>query len=660
MKQTIKGYSGCRLLRTLFSLFYHIQVIGLLLFVTGCFTTINAKTIVVNNQAINASDQNPGTEAQPLKTIQAGADLAQPGDTILVRGGIYREEVHPPRGGTSSKKTIVYRAARGEEVSIRGSEQITSWVNQGNNIWMVELDTSFFNGYNPFAMKIIGAWLNFVNSGSRLGDVYFNGEAYLQQFDIQDLSISNTWYTDTTRGYTTRTDWPEDRKYTNGKIQIFANFGGENPNTNLTEINARAAGIFPDIAGLKYIVIDGFDIRHTAPQWGDIYFTEKGAIGTAMGYKWTIQNCRITNSRNLGISMGKIDGVNSWALDKVGSHLIRNNIIKRCGQCGIYGIYGAAGSIIEGNVIYETNYRNEWWGQNQAAIKILLGVDVIIRHNHIFSKQGVNLRARGIWMDNGCQNSRVTGNVVYDFADHGAEGLKTEVNHGPIMVDNNVFVRSRICEEGNGILVVHNLFLDCVFWFMSSPTRLSPYYEPHSTAQSGREGTTLRHEKIYNNIIIGGKGLAGGVGSIIRDRNGGNASGFTVNNNVYLNGAGKFDYQDDDSVVDCFDVGGKFIHNVDSIMVSYNLPGSVLSVHYPLITSEFMGKVPFTKMFIENPDGTPLDIMSDYYGNSVDPNNVMPGPFQNITEGANTFSLWPISCTSGLGNNYRVEVYNSL
>ena len=62
-------------------------------------------TFVVNNRAANASDENPGTEASPLKTIQAGADRAQPGDTVLVRAGIYREEVIPPRGSTSPDST---------------------------------------------------------------------------------------------------------------------------------------------------------------------------------------------------------------------------------------------------------------------------------------------------------------------------------------------------------------------------------------------------------------------------------------------------------------------------------------------------------------------------------------------------------------------------
>lgn len=54
-----------------------------LLVLLGCFSFLSAKTIVVNNQALDAKDSHPGTEAQPLKTIQAAAMLAQPGDVVL-------------------------------------------------------------------------------------------------------------------------------------------------------------------------------------------------------------------------------------------------------------------------------------------------------------------------------------------------------------------------------------------------------------------------------------------------------------------------------------------------------------------------------------------------------------------------------------------------
>jgi len=613
-----------------------------------------SNTFVVNNRADNASDKNPGTVALPLKTIQAAANLARAGDTILVKAGIYREEVIPPRGGTSSDKPIVYRAAHGEEVSIRGSERITTWVDKGGGVWMVELDTSFFKGYNPFARPVWGAWLA-GGRDRRLGDVYCNGQAYVQKIKIQDMkSTPNTWFTNTAYGYKNKTDFPKERQYPNGKIRIWANFGKVNPNSCLTEINARATAFFPEITGLKYIVIDGFDIRHTAPQWGDIYTLEKGAIGTKYGYGWTIQNCRITNSRNIGISMGVTDevhfprnnkaeggflegGSNIPPMDTIGHHLIRNNVIKRCGQVGIYGCYGAVGSVIEGNAISETNYRNEWFGMNQAGIKILFPIDVVIRNNLIVGTSKHQIWPVGIWLDWGAQNTRVTGNILYDAR------LGLEVNLGPVIVDNNVFIRSSVGVESNGVILAHNLFYDCGFNFGSSPKRIVPYYKPHSTVRAGKTGPTLRHERIFNNIIIGGRGFArkGLIGKNAK------TADFIVNNNVYLNGAGKFPNQDADSVVDASKTNAWFKRDDKSVTISYELPAAVFDKKYPLITSKGMGKVPLANMFMEHPDGKPLDITSDYYGKRIVPANVMPGPFQNIRKGENRFTIWPRDTSHG-------------
>ena len=105
----------------------YFRKIFLCLVVSCVFSALSARIIVVDKQKAGANDANTGTFAQPLKTIQAAANLAQAGDTILVKAGIYREEVKPPRGGTKDKP-ITYLAAPGEEVSIRGSEQITGWI----------------------------------------------------------------------------------------------------------------------------------------------------------------------------------------------------------------------------------------------------------------------------------------------------------------------------------------------------------------------------------------------------------------------------------------------------------------------------------------------------------------------------------------------------
>jgi hypothetical protein len=79
------------------------------------------KTWVVDQRQPQAIDQGPASESIPLKTISAAASRAAPGDTILVREGVYRERVIPARGGEEDQP-ITYTAAPGEKVVLRGSE----------------------------------------------------------------------------------------------------------------------------------------------------------------------------------------------------------------------------------------------------------------------------------------------------------------------------------------------------------------------------------------------------------------------------------------------------------------------------------------------------------------------------------------------------------
>src|ERR1039458_1932878 len=71
----------------------------------------------------NGNDANAGTQAAPFRTIQHAANLVQPGDVITVHAGVYRERISPPRGGDSDTKRIVYQAAAGETVEIKGSDR---------------------------------------------------------------------------------------------------------------------------------------------------------------------------------------------------------------------------------------------------------------------------------------------------------------------------------------------------------------------------------------------------------------------------------------------------------------------------------------------------------------------------------------------------------
>ncbi|MCC5931518.1 MAG: right-handed parallel beta-helix repeat-containing protein [Cyclobacteriaceae bacterium] len=573
-------------------------------------------------------NNNPGTREKPLLSIQTAANHARPGDTIIVHKGIYREKIIPPNGGESALKPIVYQAAPGENVSIRGSEQIEEWVIHEDNVWMVELDNAFFGNYNPYNINLSGSWLSY-GSKHHVGEVYLNGLAFHEKFSLEEVKrLPNSWFS----------------IVDNNTTRIWANFGWADPNKNLAEINVRECIIFPEKQGLKHIVIDGFEIRHAASNWAPPDQLQKGAIGTRFGYGWIIKNCRISDVKNVAISIGAVkdyhwdreyyskpisDGQYLPDIDSFGHHLIINNSIVRCGQAGIVGTWGCVGSVIENNYISKINFKNEFGGAETAAIKLHFPIDVIIRNNYCKGVAGLQHRTKGIWLDWGVQNTRVTGNVITDYQ---SEGFKLEVGHGPIIIDNNLFLNSEIVQWGDAGLFMHNLFYYCTFTFKNDE-RIVPYYEPHSTKEAGRGMTLNNYDQYHNNIFIG-NGLDGMSGKQIGTR---------FNHNVFLEGAQKNKDQDHESIVDAIQTEFDFQKGSHPQTIGFKVGDKLFAQVYPLITSEYIGVLPVPKMSMKKSDGSTLDIITDYLGNPIEKDSVMPGPFQNIRSDRNLFEVWPKS-----------------
>jgi hypothetical protein len=137
--------------------------------------------------AINGKDSNPGTQAAPLRTIQRGAELAQPGDVITVHEGVYRERINPPRGGESDAKRIVYQAAPGEKVEIKGSEIAKDWVKVQDEVWKVTLPNAFFGGFNPYSDRIHGDWFDPKGRVHHTGAVYLNGQWLIEAAKLDEV-----------------------------------------------------------------------------------------------------------------------------------------------------------------------------------------------------------------------------------------------------------------------------------------------------------------------------------------------------------------------------------------------------------------------------------------------------------------------------------------
>src|SRR4051794_41539616 len=81
--------------------------------------------MTVYHVATTGSDSADGSASAPLRTINAAAALAEPGDTVRVHEGEYREWVTPARGGLSARRRITSEAGRGGRAVLKGLQRRT-------------------------------------------------------------------------------------------------------------------------------------------------------------------------------------------------------------------------------------------------------------------------------------------------------------------------------------------------------------------------------------------------------------------------------------------------------------------------------------------------------------------------------------------------------
>jgi hypothetical protein len=560
--------------------------------------------------AKTGSDSAAGSHTLPYLTINKAASVAQPGDIVTVHAGTYREWVKPVLGGTGENNRIIYRAAPGEKAVIKGSEHITSWIDEGNGVWKVELANSFFGEYNPYALKVSGGWLNYGKWHHR-GDVYLNGEAFYEKQTAQEVAeAGKTWHCQI-----------DDKTTT-----IFANFEKANPNTELTEINVRESLFMPETTGLKYITVHGLHFAHAAANWAPPTLElQTGAVGPRMGKHWIIENCTITNARCVGIILGHAPGVDYGDIDAYGDHIIRNNIIQRCGQAGIAGQKGATRSLILDNFIENTNYRREFGGWETAAIKFHNSVDTVISGNLIRGVYRQEQGAFGIWIDFGNQGIRITRNIIYNTE---AATVFLEMNHGPILVDNNILIGQPIRSNSEATVFAHNLLVDCGYEYNPDTGRRSQYYKPHTMIGAGRKTGTAQDDKWFNNIFV-----RQGLDRVKT------ASGYASDYNIFLEGAKKSSFGDKNSIVDPYVTGLTIKDHPIGATITFSMNDKPFLMKGPLVDGKLVGIFPTVGQTIEDRYGHPIKVDTDINGRKL--TQPIAGPLTDLRQGLNTI-VWPL------------------
>ena len=189
----------------------------------------------------NGNDGNRGTFDEPWRTISMAARTLEPGDTVLIREGTYREAVNPARSGTP-EEPIVYASFPDERVTVTCSNVVTDWErdDDGNRYRTPVNFTPYprFNGERD-------------PRGNRGGLVLQNGAKmnYAMEENAEDVDEPGEYYMDDSGN-------PPHTLF----VVVRDRWEGFDPNNYVMEVG-RVNHVFNLDGGEDYIIIKGIEIR---------------------------------------------------------------------------------------------------------------------------------------------------------------------------------------------------------------------------------------------------------------------------------------------------------------------------------------------------------------------------------------------------------------
>lgn len=383
------------------------------------------------------------TLAAPLRTIQRAINKVVSGDTIYVRGGVYREEVNVNRGGGTANKMLSIHAYQDEVPIIRGSDHVTGWVLHSGKIWKKtnwahNSQQVFVGGNDSPSLQQIGMPAAHYTSFHYKNPVG-NGLASL---------VPNSFYYDP---YTkTLYVWLPD---------------GSNPNTKMVEVSTKRRLMFMSV---PYVHLKGFAFRHSS----SAAFSQMGAA-VELSSNSVMERCDIQYTDFTGISMGYFqtgakvkDSVSSnngnsgivapGSYDfKVSNVKMKNNNTRDFNPLwhagGLKATTKAYGTVEYSEVSY--NKGSGIWFDYANSGKLIVIRNNYIHHNGpvdsaIFfevSKNGLiynnviaNNQRRGIYIS-GSDNTRVYNNTIFGTGVYAGIELGGMPRAGATLTGNKIF-----------------------------------------------------------------------------------------------------------------------------------------------------------------------------------------------------------------------------
>jgi alpha-L-arabinofuranosidase len=445
---------------------------------------------------------------------------------------------------------------------------------------------------------------------------------------------------------------------------IWAQFKGVNPNEQLVEINVRQTVFYPDKPGRNYISVRGFTMRHAATPWAPPTAEQIGLIGTHWSKGWIIENNVVSHSTCSGIALGKYGdqydntSANSaegyvktierahahpiaWTKENIGHHVVRNNTITHCEQAGVVGSLGAAFSTVTANIIHDIHVRRLFSGAEMAGIKFHAAIDSVISGNHIYRT------CRGLWLDWMAQGTRVSANLFHENA---SEDLFVEVDHGPFVVDNNLFFSATsLLDMSEGGAYAHNLFTGRIV-STEEPTRETPYHPAHTTKVAGLRTIKGGDNRFCNNLFVGTGGSPGEVAK--DDKRHRRVSGYGLwvydlreyplqtAGNITCHHAKAYAGENNSLVLTEYNPSVKLLEQDSRFNLSLTPSREWGKARTTLVTTKLLGQAKIPEVRYENADGSPLKVSTDYFGKQRSKSKPAAGPFESLGTGSLTLRVW--------------------
>lgn len=398
-------------------------------------TGSNGQLFWVDQNHPMAHDSNPGTQDAPWQTIWQASTHLRPGDAVVVREGVYREDVRPTASGTGPNQRITYAAYPGEQVIITGARLMDGpWTRSGSiwrHVWTEDM-RAWGGDHGPMMRREM---------------VIANGSVLRAVYSREDIE-PGTFYV-------------EGPDY--GPSAIYLRLPGDTHPESVRMEAAVAAGPFgpegecghPSQPGWLRII--GFKIHHASnrAQWGALCAGSRHGLIEDVTVEWT----------------------NGLGIDSSGEHhIFRRNRANHNGQMGFGGACNHC--VFDHN---ETAYNN--WKDYDPFWEAGGGKWVYSTGSTWIRHVSYNNTGPGLWLDIENYDNVIRDSYIY--GNDGA-GIFLEYKTTGTLVTNNLVVATRtLAWTGTGILsqaashntIIHNTVVGnegAGIWIRLDPDRRAP------------------------------------------------------------------------------------------------------------------------------------------------------------------------------------------